>query len=1789
MALENMQTTATICFILLLNVVNSVTTYYVDPSVSNAGNGQSWSTAYADLSSALAAASSGNQIWLKGGETYIAPTSHRDHCFSVNQGVVIYGGFRGTESSINGRVTSDSLKSVYETIISGDIGTRHKASDNCYHVLTFSGTIILNRVTISDGNADLEYDPSDPDSRYILNGYGGALITDDILQAQAVFLDEVTFESNTAIAGGALWFGASKTNTVQITIRNSKFIANTAINGVYEGGYGGAIYSYFGVSLTVSNTDFSHNRAAFRGGAMYQDYAAQLVCGSCNLFNNTAKGYGGAVFIEERFEKAQTNARFTAARFEQNNALVLGGAIALFGHNVSATISGALEECSANYGGAQANVFGSIQYGGGIAYSSNIAWEEPATHDEYHETEELFDSVNDALEFEIDVILIDIWDLYQRKQEQIDLYPPGDTGLCYVNIDNDLLLIAQNGNSWSTAYSALQDCLDELETSGGEIWVRYGTYKPTTIPLIKPGLRVTDQSFTLYDNVQLYGGFSGDETRREDRNIAENPTYLSGAVTVLSQVINLVFAVDVSGVVIDGFVLEAAGCTEDDLRAGGGIYAVRTNIVIVNSIFHKLCSRTHGGAIFSFGKSDNEASLTSSIMNTVFIGNTASYNGGAIFASGDSYFTCKWCDFWDNSASRIGGAIYLWQDTFAYFESSSFIRNYAANSGGCVAVEDDAKAIFDCGKFYNNSARWEGGCLYAGFGDDIQDNPEPNARHEHVFQGFEDWGPSNFVDNYLSNKDTYDRGQPDVYLWPYTQYVVHDKDCGGSGSQPTPPPATTPTTPAPIQCGDIVSGLYANQPLSFPFTLPSDYLVTIRTCLSSFNTFLRLWKEGPGEDQVWLDDDSCPTNDNALLISHLFPGQYTIELTAARATPRGTFTMMIVCREIVTTTLEPTFTTLEPSLPPTNPGRICCGETKTGEYNNVEIWMPLDLNDALKVIFTSCASKFDTRIELYDESRQFNLGIDENGCGNGRAQLEMELLLPGRYYVRLSAGLALSEEDVFSEFTFGMICIPPPTVPEVKQHIECLETKVGVWSGDAIIFEFDLRRLADEVIIATCGSQFNTKLTLMDDTLTEVIDSCDNCGIGGSDRADCDAGQPNVCCIGNPLNSQLIVDIAPGRYYIILDAPLPVASDVTQYVLSLECPGGAPGIQPTPSPTPPGIFYCNEGNSGQYNDETIIIPFELEEHYGVSSVDFIACNSNFDTIVYLYDIFGNLMGWDNDGCDGSLQSLLEMTALVPGMYKFHLSSPEEDVFGLYSFNIACTPLLPTPNITPAPSRPPAIECFETLTGEYNNKEILFQFDLEFAALVRFSSCGSDFNTKIALKDAELEVIRDQCINCGVGGSFGDCSLKLGEICCDGNGPFQSELELAMTPGRYYWSLDHVDEGQDIFASFEVSLDCVGVPTAPTTSSPTPAPTPAPSPAPTPAPTPTPIAPDVPLWPTRRPDYSAPGQCTDRCDAFSVSVVDWDLSNDDNTICITYNVERMMSSGYYCYQPVQYLVLGVCDGDSIMDNPMRGCSKSDLNGLLESFTIINMGGMGDSDDSDDSDSGDSGSDDSDSSDSDSDSSDRRRRLGSSSYSKQAFGAMSESVYGIMIAQPIEDSATFKICLRNVFDTDNIEFSNNVRFRRGYNRFTCNDEWVVGLPCLDADRFTHGMYGNEGYNSYGGQYRKYYKRRRHRVEGVNQMQMDDINDAFQTSNIVRWEVLSCICLVALCACGIIAYVVIVKKKRLNLSQNIRKDRVSTYDADMDSDSESRVQCVPPVNGDDTEGDELEMQETRRLVGE
>ena len=117
---------------------------YVKWDATGANNGTSWSNAYATLVDALAASSSGDEIWVSQG--YYAPTDAWSS-FNLKPGVSIYGGFGGTETQ-----RSQRLPASRPTILTGALD-----DGNCYHVLYATGNMqwaTIDGVTITGGVAD---------------------------------------------------------------------------------------------------------------------------------------------------------------------------------------------------------------------------------------------------------------------------------------------------------------------------------------------------------------------------------------------------------------------------------------------------------------------------------------------------------------------------------------------------------------------------------------------------------------------------------------------------------------------------------------------------------------------------------------------------------------------------------------------------------------------------------------------------------------------------------------------------------------------------------------------------------------------------------------------------------------------------------------------------------------------------------------------------------------------------------------------------------------------------------------------------------------------------------------------------------------------------------------------------------------------------------------------------------------------------------------------------------------------------------------------------------------------------------------------------------------------------------------------------------------------------------------------------------------------------------------------------------------------------------------------------
>jgi hypothetical protein len=135
--------------------------WYVKADASGANTGTSWADAFTDLHAALSAAGATDQIWVAKG-VYKPSTSDKSVSFELKDGVALYGGFAGSETSLEQR---DVLANP--TVLSGDIDQNDTVDsdgitnsyddivgDNSRHVVTghlLSSATVLDGFTITGG------------------------------------------------------------------------------------------------------------------------------------------------------------------------------------------------------------------------------------------------------------------------------------------------------------------------------------------------------------------------------------------------------------------------------------------------------------------------------------------------------------------------------------------------------------------------------------------------------------------------------------------------------------------------------------------------------------------------------------------------------------------------------------------------------------------------------------------------------------------------------------------------------------------------------------------------------------------------------------------------------------------------------------------------------------------------------------------------------------------------------------------------------------------------------------------------------------------------------------------------------------------------------------------------------------------------------------------------------------------------------------------------------------------------------------------------------------------------------------------------------------------------------------------------------------------------------------------------------------------------------------------------------------------------------------------------------
>jgi predicted outer membrane repeat protein len=298
----------------------------VDADATGANDGTTWTNAFTDLQSALGA-SSCTEIWVAAGTYRPTTGTDRTATFQLKNGVALYGGFAGTETTRDPRSPMTNLTILSGDLDGDDVGFANN-TENAYHVVTGATGAILDGFTITSGNAT--GDPPDT--------YGGGMFND----ASSPTITNVTFSSNFALVcgGGMANLSSSNPTLTGVTFSGNQATANAGSGkggglynedsspvlenvtfnsnttwGVY--GRGGGMYNFSG-SPSLTNVTFNGNTTTNRGGGLYTE-ASNLALENVTFSNNSSSRNGGGMYNDSG------SPTLTNVTFSGNSAEAYGG------------------------------------------------------------------------------------------------------------------------------------------------------------------------------------------------------------------------------------------------------------------------------------------------------------------------------------------------------------------------------------------------------------------------------------------------------------------------------------------------------------------------------------------------------------------------------------------------------------------------------------------------------------------------------------------------------------------------------------------------------------------------------------------------------------------------------------------------------------------------------------------------------------------------------------------------------------------------------------------------------------------------------------------------------------------------------------------------------------------------------------------------------------------------------------------------------------------------------------------------------------------------------------------------------------------------------------------------------------------------------------------------------------------------------------------------------------------------------------------------------------------------
>lgn len=710
----------TLATTILFSVVSQAQIYV---SIEGRGDGSSWEST-TTLSEALNRARAGEQIWVRGYENanekqmYIPDSKDG---FKLKSGVQLYGGFAGTETSIDERETLDfPYRLKYRSILSGDIskndtldavnlifpgnGTR---DDNAAHVLSIdmnpssssgnnnSYPTVVNGFTVTGGHAAAA------------DGKGGGIyIYGDNSKGGIFRIEQCFLTYNYASQGGAVYVAEDVKDVNNNISLISQCVAynNAAGERSVEENAGGGFY--IAGEATAANTSAFNNE---KGGMRISPEATVT---NCTVARNTGAGIDlteddhtqnvqntiiwGNTTLSLQYQPTFRYSAFHEVEDDDSN------------NNIYVSDKNRDKEYGPFFDAPSLSTGFDREYNGENTNYPTWSWDilegtimvNKGNSAAYEQNTYGSEDIKGRPRISGDNIDIGAQEYQFLPTSRRRYVKEGATG---------------SGLSWDDASGDLQRMIDELANNNpqnlaGEVWVAKGEYEPQSQII---SATTYSASFRMRDGISVYGGFAGTETTKQERAKGSMPwnytneTILRGSAytdniswqtnrwTLTSDSRHVVWFAPLASenktgfdrtTILDGVTIKGGyaqgGLGENEFQTdkGAGIY-IALNAYAQNCIIKENHAKGNGGAAYI-----NGGRLT----NSLVFNNNSDANGGGVYIENAGIILA--CMITNNSANN-GGGVYLnhsgaWSDGLNHPEylilSTSVVSNNTSRNNGAV-------------------------------------------------------------------------------------------------------------------------------------------------------------------------------------------------------------------------------------------------------------------------------------------------------------------------------------------------------------------------------------------------------------------------------------------------------------------------------------------------------------------------------------------------------------------------------------------------------------------------------------------------------------------------------------------------------------------------------------------------------------------------------------------------------------------------------------------------------------------------------------------------------------------------------------------------------------------------------------------------------------------------------------------------------------------------------------------------------------------------------------------------